>query len=519
MQGLADGYFVLPYTIGDYLARDQARRRSTPSHPEVASRGGRGRRAHRSGCSAIKGKRTVDVVPPRARQASCGRTAAWRATTTGLETALAKIPALREEFWQRRQRARQRRGAQPVAREGRPRGRLPRARRADVPRRAASARSRAAATSARSTRRPTARRCATTSSFCHVAAWEYAGRRPDARAAQGAARVRERPPRQTELQVSDEPHPARLAAEGRRATPGRFVDATRRRASARDMSFLEMLDVRQRGADRARARSPIAFDHDCREGICGTCGVDDQRRGRTGRSARTTACQLHMRSFKDGDDDRASSRGARAPSRSSRTWCVDRSAFDRIIAAGGFVSVPTGSAPDGNAIPVPEGRTPSARWTRPPASAAAPAWRPARTRRRCSSPAPRSRTSALLPQGQPERDAARARDGGADGRARASAAAPTTASARRSAPRGSSSTCIARMNRDFLKATPAGSRGEAGRRRRGLDRPCRPQVSLSLSRRNAALWAASPSLQCGRSASARSVIHVTPASGYSRSRP
>jgi len=118
-----------------------------------------------------------------------------------------------------------------------------------------------------------------------------------------------------------------------------------------DMSFLEMLDVLNESLI-ARGDDPVAFDHDCREGICGACGVVINGRPHGPRS-RTTACQLHMRSFKDGDTLTIEPwRAAAFPV--LRDLVVDRSAFDRIIAAGGFVSVPTGAPPDANAVPVPK---------------------------------------------------------------------------------------------------------------------------------------------------------------------
>jgi succinate dehydrogenase / fumarate reductase iron-sulfur subunit len=127
------------------------------------------------------------------------------------------------------------------------------------------------------------------------------------------------------------------------------------RYQARDisehMSFLEMLDVVNEDLI-AWGQEPIAFDHDCREGICGMCGVmingvaHGPQRG-------TTVCQLHMRHFKDGDTLYIEPWRARAfPV--VKDLVVDRSAFDRIIAAGGFISVSTGSAPEANAIPVPK---------------------------------------------------------------------------------------------------------------------------------------------------------------------
>ncbi len=114
-----------------------------------------------------------------------------------------------------------------------------------------------------------------------------------------------------------------------------------------DMSFLEMLDVLNEGLIE-KGEDPIAFEHDCREGICGSCGfmVNGVAHGP---QAGTTVCQLHMRHYKDGDVLYLEPWRARAfPV--LKDLMVDRGAFDRIIAAGGYVSVSTGSAPDGNAI-------------------------------------------------------------------------------------------------------------------------------------------------------------------------
>jgi succinate dehydrogenase / fumarate reductase, iron-sulfur subunit len=118
------------------------------------------------------------------------------------------------------------------------------------------------------------------------------------------------------------------------------------------MSFLEMLDVVNERLTE-EGKEPIAFDHDCREGICGSCGMMINGVAHGPRSL-TTACQLHMRSFKDGDELWIE------PWRATafpviRDLVVDRGGFDRIIASGGYVSVRTGSAPDGNAVPVPKG--------------------------------------------------------------------------------------------------------------------------------------------------------------------
>ena len=131
---------------------------------------------------------------------------------------------------------------------------------------------------------------------------------------------------------------------------GRMVQYEARNAIP-DMSFLEMLDVLNEELT-LKGEDPIAFDSDCREGICGMCGfmingvAHGPRRG-------TTVCQLHMRKFKDGDVLYIEPWRARAfPV--IKDLAVSRTAFDRIIAAGGYISVPTGSAPDGNAILVPK---------------------------------------------------------------------------------------------------------------------------------------------------------------------
>jgi len=135
-----------------------------------------------------------------------------------------------------------------------------------------------------------------------------------------------------------------------RRSEGRFVTYEARDIST-DMSFLEMLDVVNEGLI-TRGEEPIAFDHDCREGICGQCGVVVNGDPHGPRRA-TTTCQLHMRSF---HDDAVLTiepwRSAAFPV--VKDLMVDRGAFDRIIAAGGFISVRTGNAPDGNAILVPK---------------------------------------------------------------------------------------------------------------------------------------------------------------------
>jgi succinate dehydrogenase / fumarate reductase iron-sulfur subunit len=118
-----------------------------------------------------------------------------------------------------------------------------------------------------------------------------------------------------------------------------------------DMSFLEMLDVLN---DRLtnQGEEPIAFEHDCREGICGSCGVMIEGQAH-GPQRGTATCQLHMRKFSDGATITVEPwRAAAFPV--IRDLVVDRSAFDRIIAAGGYITAPTGSAPDANLILVPK---------------------------------------------------------------------------------------------------------------------------------------------------------------------
>jgi succinate dehydrogenase / fumarate reductase iron-sulfur subunit len=117
-----------------------------------------------------------------------------------------------------------------------------------------------------------------------------------------------------------------------------------------DMSFLEMLDVLNEQLNEA-GEEPIAFDSDCREGICGMCGL--MINGEPHGPEVTTTCQLHMRSFKDGD------RITIEPWRSTafpvlKDLCVDRSAFDRIIQQGGYISVNTGAAPEAHSVQVPK---------------------------------------------------------------------------------------------------------------------------------------------------------------------
>ncbi|HLS48779.1 MAG TPA: succinate dehydrogenase/fumarate reductase iron-sulfur subunit [Actinomycetaceae bacterium] len=132
-------------------------------------------------------------------------------------------------------------------------------------------------------------------------------------------------------------------------SPGRMVDYQLDDVSE-DMSFLEMLDVLNEQLTEA-GEEPVAFDHDCREGICGMCGVmiDGVAHGQE----LTTTCQLHMRKFNDGDTITVEPWRA-DPFPVIKDLVVDRGAFDRIIQAGGFISANTGSAPDAHATVVPK---------------------------------------------------------------------------------------------------------------------------------------------------------------------
>lgn len=133
------------------------------------------------------------------------------------------------------------------------------------------------------------------------------------------------------------------------ATAGRF-ETYKVSDISEDMSFLEMLDVLNEQL-QAEGTEPIAFDSDCREGICGMCGM--MISGMAHGPEVTTTCQLHMRSFSDGDEITIE------PWRADafpvvRDLVVDRSAFDRIIQAGGYISVNTGAAPEAHSVPVPK---------------------------------------------------------------------------------------------------------------------------------------------------------------------
>jgi len=225
------------------------------------------------------------------------------------------------------------------------------------------------------------------------------------------------------------------------------------------MSFFEMLDVVNEGLI-AKGQDPIAFDHDCREGICGTCGVVINGRPHGPRD-RTTACQLHMRSFKDGDELVIEPwRAAAFPI--LKDLVVDRTAFDRLIAAGGFISVPTGSAPDGNAIPIQKEDSDLAMDAAACIGCAA-----------CVAACPNASAMlfvsakvsqlALLPQGQPERHErvlSMVQKMDAEG----FGTCTNHGECQAACPKGIRMEFIARMNLDFIRASLT-----AGRRKSGVE--------------------------------------------------
>jgi succinate dehydrogenase iron-sulfur subunit len=230
------------------------------------------------------------------------------------------------------------------------------------------------------------------------------------------------------------------------SSPGRLVRYEAHDISP-DMSFLEMLDVVNERLQE-RGEVPIAFDHDCREGICGSCGLMINGVAH-GPNPGTAACQLHMRSFRDGDEIRIEPWRARAfPV--VRDLVVDRSALDRIIAAGGYISAATGGARDANTILIPKDTVDTAMDAAQCIGCGA-----------CVAACPNASASlftaakithlGLLPQGQPER-ILRARQMVRQMDLEGFGGCTLYGECQEACPKEISIDTITRMNRDFLRA-------------------------------------------------------------------
>ncbi|GAA3420881.1 MULTISPECIES: succinate dehydrogenase/fumarate reductase iron-sulfur subunit [Streptosporangium] len=215
-----------------------------------------------------------------------------------------------------------------------------------------------------------------------------------------------------------------------------------------DMSFLEMLDVLNERLI-LEGDDPVAFDHDCREGICGMCGMVINGVAH-GEQVATTTCQLHMRHFEDNAVITIEPWRA-APFPVVKDLVVDRSAFDRIIQAGGFVSVPAGSAPDAHSVPVKKVDADSAFDAATCIGCGA-----------CVAACPNGSASlftaakithlGLLPQGQPERDS-RAKAMVEQMDAEGFGGCTNTGECTAVCPKGIPLDTIAQMNRDYLRAS------------------------------------------------------------------
>ncbi len=228
--------------------------------------------------------------------------------------------------------------------------------------------------------------------------------------------------------------------------PGHFMDYDAKNIST-DMSFLEMLDVMNTDLIK-KGELPVEFDHDCREGICGSCGMVINGNPH-GRDVMTTTCQLHMRRFKDGETVYIEPFRAKAfPV--VRDLVVDRSAFDRIQQAGGFISINTGNAQDANSLPVPKENADGAFEAATCIGCGA-----------CVAVCKNASASlfvaakithlGLLPQGQPER-MSRALKMVAQMDEEGFGSCSNTGACSAACPKGINLQTIARMNQDFFKA-------------------------------------------------------------------
>lgn len=342
MQGLADGYFVLPSTINDYLARHPHHDEVSADHPVVtaAVQETENRLAR---LLAVDGDRTPDSFHRELGELMwefCG----MARSEEGLRKALDRIPQIREEFWRRLKVP----GTGEEFNQS-----LEKANRivdylelAELMCLDALHRAESCGGHFRTEHRtPDGEAARRDEEFSYAAAWEFTAT-GEAPCCTGRPGLRVRPPHPAELRmrltlrVWRQPN---ADADGALSTYE--VDGI-----SPDMSFLEMLDTLNEELI-LQGDDPVAFDHDCREGICGACSLVIN--GAAHGPERTTTCQLHMRSFRDGDTiDIEPWRAAAFPV--VKDLVVDRSAFDRIIQAGGYITAPTGAAPEAHATPVPK---------------------------------------------------------------------------------------------------------------------------------------------------------------------
>lgn len=233
-------------------------------------------------------------------------------------------------------------------------------------------------------------------------------------------------------------------------TAGRFETYQVQNISS-EMSFLEMIDVLNESLV-AQGQDPVAFDHDCREGICGTCSMYINGRAH-GPWHHTTTCQLHMREYKDGDTIVIEPwRAAAFPV--LKDLITDRSSFDRLVQAGGYVSVNTGNAVDANALPIEKARADESFAAAACIGCGA-----------CVAACPNTSAMlfmsakvshlALLPQGDPERKS-RVLNMVAQHDHEGFGSCTNIGACEAECPKGISLENIARLNREYLAATFAG---------------------------------------------------------------